>query len=122
MTVQVVGARTPQQALGCARQVAYSPLVKTMLASGDPNVGRIAAAVGASPAAFDPARLEIFIGSQRVVGGGVAVVLSKAATRALLRHSEVVVRIHLHAGQAHARMTTCDLTEEYVRINARYST
>ena len=122
MTVQVLGARTPQQAMSCARGVARSPLVKTMLAGGDPNVGRIAAAVGASQAVFDPARLEIVIGSQRVVAGGAVIPLSKAATRRLLRHPEVTVRIHLHAGRAHTHVVTCDLTEEYVRINARYST
>ena len=117
-----MGARTEQDAQACARQVAGSPLVKTMLAGRDPNVGRIAAAVGASPARFDPERLEIRIGSHRVVSRGAALPLAKSVARHLLNHPEVSVRIHLHAGRAEGRMATCDLTEEYVRINARYLT
>lgn len=122
MAVEVVGARTAADAQACARQVACSPLVKTMLAGGDPNVGRIAGAVGASPARFDPQHLEILIGGQRVVARGTALRLGKAVARQLLTPAEVVVRIHLHAGRASGRMLTCDLTEAYVRINARYST
>lgn len=120
--IRVVGARTAHEAQACARQVANSPLVKTMLAGGDPNVGRIAAAVGASPARFDPQKLEVFIGHQRVIAGGVALRFTKAAFRKLLAHPEVQMLIRLHAGHAEARMLTCDLTEEYVRINARYTT
>ena len=122
MEVQVVGARTAREALACARQVACSPLVKTMLAGADANIGRIAGAVGASPARFDPGRLEIAIGGRRVVSRGVPVPLEKASARRLLDHSSVHVRIDLHAGRAEDRMWTCDLTEDYVRINARYTT
>jgi len=122
MTVHVTGARTEQEAQACARQVACSPLVKTMLAGGDPNVGRIAAAAGASPARFNPARLQVFIGKTRVVAHGVALRLGKTAERQLLTPAEVRVRIDLGAGRAAGRMLTCDLTEAYVRINARYST
>ena len=78
MEVVVSGARNAHEARMCARQVATSPLVKTMLAGGDPNVGRIAAAVGASPARFDPGKLEIYIQRQRVVAKGSAVPLSAA--------------------------------------------
>jgi len=120
--IRVVGARTAHEAQACARQVANSPLVKTMLAGGDPNVGRIAAAVGASPARFDPQKLEVFIGHQRVIAGGAALRFTKAAFRELLAHPEVEMLIRLHAGHAEGRMLTCDLTEEYVRINARYTT
>ena len=122
LEIHVLGARTTREAQACARQVACSPLVKTMLAGGDPNVGRLAAAVGSSAAYFDPGQLEIAIGSQRVVAQGVAQRLGKAVSRTLLAHPHVTARIHLHAGRAEGRMLTCDLTEEYVRINARYST
>lgn len=120
--IRVVGARTAREAQACARQVANSPLVKTMLAGGDPNVGRIAAAVGASPARFDPQKLEVLIGHQRVIAGGAALRFTKAAFRELLAHPQVEMLIRLHAGGAEGRMLTCDLTEEYVRINARYTT
>lgn len=122
MDVRVMGARTAREAHLCARQVATSLLVKTMLAGGDANVGRIAAAVGASTARFDPDKLEIHIQRQRVVAAGRAVPLSAAAVKTLLRCPEVDVRIHLHAGFASDRMATCDLTTEYVRINAGYAT
>ena len=122
MRVEVVGAHTDREAQAAARQVANSPLVKTMLAGGDPNVGRIAAAAGSSSAQFDPDRLEITIGPQRVVSRGVALRVGKAVARELLTPAHVVVRIHLHAGRATGRMLTCDLTERYIQINARYST
>ncbi len=122
MDVQVVGARTEREALLCAQQVACSPLVKTMLAGSDPNVGRIAAAAGASGARFDPGRLEIDISGVRTVARGTALSLKAAVLRKLLSRPEVPVVITLHAGKAQARMTTCDFTAEYVRINAGYAT
>ncbi len=120
--IRVAGGRSEQEAQACARQVACSPLVKTMLAGGDPNVGRIAAAVGASAARFDPQKLEVLIGAARVIARGAVVPVGKAAARQLFRRPDIAIRIHLHAGRAEGRMLTCDLTEEYVRINARYST
>ena len=122
MEVQVVGARTDAEARLCARMVANSPLVKTMLAGGDPNVGRIAAAVGASTARFDAEKLELFVGKQRVVARGEIVRIGSGTLRALLTQPRVVVRIDLHAGRAESLMLTCDLTQEYVRINAGYAT
>ena len=122
MEVEVLGARNEQDAQACARQICNSPLVKTMVAGGDPNVGRIAAAAGASGAQFDADQLEITIGNQPVVARGEALRLPKSVSRSLWLPPEVTVRIHLHAGRAQARMLTCDLTEDYVRINARYST
>ena len=120
-TVDIRGARTESEAKACARQVANSPLVKTMLAGSDPNVGRIAAAVGASGARMDPRKLEIRISGRRVVSRGTALRLSKFVTRMLLRRPEVPIRVDLHAGRAQAAMMSGDLTEEYVRINAGYA-
>ncbi|HEX9780380.1 MAG TPA: bifunctional glutamate N-acetyltransferase/amino-acid acetyltransferase ArgJ [bacterium] len=122
MDVRVEGARTDREAQRCARQVAASPLVKTMLAGGDPNVGRIAGAVGASGARFAPARMEIRLGPRLVVAGGAALDVPRGAVRAWLRRPTVPVRIHLHAGRGAGRMLTCDLTEAYVRINTGYAT
>ena len=122
MEVEVVGARTEQDARACARQIACSPLVKTMLAGSDPNVGRLAAAAGASPARFHPDRLEIHLEGVRMVADGAALPVAAFVMRRLLTRPQVHVRINLHAGTAAARMLTCDLTEEYVRINAGYAT
>ncbi|MBI1992443.1 MAG: bifunctional glutamate N-acetyltransferase/amino-acid acetyltransferase ArgJ [Candidatus Omnitrophica bacterium] len=120
--IRVAGGRTDREAQACARRVAESLLVKTMLAGGDPNVGRIAAAVGASGARFDPRRLDVLIGAERIISRGAARRLGTAAMRKLLAAPDVQIGIHLHAGRGEGRMMTCDLTEEYVRINARYST
>ena len=120
--VEVIGAKTESDAVRCARQIANSPLVKTMLAGGDPNVGRVAAAAGASGARFDPNRLELRVDGVPVVLRGEAQRLSKALAKQLLTPKTVTLQVHLHAGPASARMLTCDFTEDYVRINARYST
>jgi len=120
-TIQVVGARSSGEALACAHTVATSSLVRTLLASGDPNVGRIAAAAGASGAWFRPDELEIRSGGSRVVHRGIAKRLGKTLARRLFAPREVAIQIHLHAGSSHASMLTCDLTEDYVRLNARYS-
>ncbi len=120
--VGVKGARNQREADAAARQVANSLLVKTMLTGSDPNVGRIAAAVGASAARFDPNRLDISIGGQLVVQGGVARRVGTAALRSLLQDSGLSIVINLHAGRAWNWLWTCDLSEAYVRINAGYAT
>ncbi len=122
MEIAVTGARSAREARACARSVARSLLVKTMLAGGDPNVGRIAAAVGASSARFDPDRLDIDVEGRRLVARGAVQSIPKSVARRLLKGAEIAVRVELHAGRASAGMRTCDLTEEYVRINAHYST
>ena len=122
MEIEVTGARNEREALSCARQVAFSPLVKTMLAGSDPNVGRIAGAAGASLAQFDPNKLEIHVSGVKTVANGTALDLPNSALRKLLNRPEVPVVINLHAGKARACMLTCDLTAEYVRINAGYAT
>ena len=121
-TIEVQGAQTAREAEACARQVADSPLVKTMLAGGDPNVGRIAGAVGASGARFDPRALDIMVEGRDVVRRGAVVPLGVAAMRTLLRRPQVAIVVRLHAGAASSTITGCDLTEEYVRINAGYAT
>ena len=120
--IEVVGARNDPQALRCARQIAGSSLVRTMLAGGDPNVGRVAAAAGASGAWFRPEALEIRIGERTVVSRGDTIALGKELARRLMSPRELRVQVDLQAGRGRARMVTCDLTEAYVRLNASYST
>lgn len=122
MDVCVSGGRTDAEAQACARQVAESLLVKTMLAGGDPNVGRIASAAGGSGARFDPRRLGVWIEHRQVVARGAVLHLDSRASRALLNRPEVAVCLDLGAGRGTGRMVTCDLTEDYVRINANYAT
>jgi glutamate N-acetyltransferase/amino-acid N-acetyltransferase len=122
MEVTVRGARNARAAQAIARQVANSPLVKTMLAGSDPNVGRIAGAVGAAPVRVDVSKLEIRIGGVRLVARGAALPVKPEVMAKLLDRSQVEVLIDVHQGQATASMLTCDFTEEYVRINAGYAT
>lgn len=122
MDVRVAGARSAREAHAAAQRVANSPLVKTMLAGGDPNVGRIAAALGASGAGFTPERLEIRLNGRPVVIRGLPRPLDRASARQVMRRPEVLMQVDLHAGDAEGRALSCDLTEEYVRINAHYST
>ena len=119
--ITVRHAATPRDADACARHVANSPLVKTMLAGGDVNVGRIIAAVGASPARFRPERLEVRLNGTVVFRQGVMVSSVRRQVRAALQGAHVPVTIDLHAGGASSTVRTCDLTEAYVKINARYT-
>ncbi|MBI2094058.1 MAG: bifunctional glutamate N-acetyltransferase/amino-acid acetyltransferase ArgJ [Candidatus Omnitrophica bacterium] len=120
MEVRVTGAKNSRQALACARQVANSPLVKTMLASGDPNVGRIAAAAGASGASFDIEDLKITIGPAVVVKRGAVCRFDRAAVREIMRQASVTIGVHFAAGRFEESVLSCDLSEEYVRINGSY--
>ena len=124
--VVVDSARTPREAEHVARRVANSPLVKTMVAGGDPNWGRLAAAVGSAGIALSPQRLLIRCEGARsgvtAFRRGRVLPTDRATARRLLREPMVRFRIWLGAGRASATIWTCDLTEGYVRINAHYST
>ena len=120
--IRVIHARSIREAERCARQVANSPLVKTMLAGSDDNVGRIVAAVGASGVHVTPERLRVLVNGRLIVADGRQRPAPRAAVRALMRAETVHVTIDLRAGQAATQLWTCDLTEGYVRLNARYTT
>jgi glutamate N-acetyltransferase/amino-acid N-acetyltransferase len=121
LLVEVRGAASRKAADRVARAVALSPLVKTALAGGDPNWGRILAAAGTAGVRFDPGQVSIAIGGVPVARRGAAV---RGDPRRLLRafkRQEVRARVHLGQGQGSARILTCDLTTDYVRINASYT-
>jgi glutamate N-acetyltransferase / amino-acid N-acetyltransferase len=115
-------ARTRQEARQVAQTVAHSLLVKTAWAGADPNWGRILAAVGRSGIAIDPARVNIEIGDQTVCRGGVEVAFDERAAHKALSQARCEVRILLGRGRISITFLTTDLTAEYVRINADYST
>ena len=115
-------ARRRDEALTVARTIAHSLLVKTAWAGADPNWGRILAAVGRCGLAIDPAHVNIFIGGQKVCGGGVATSFDQHAAHRALAEPECDVRVELGRGREAVRFLTTDLTAEYVRINADYST
>jgi glutamate N-acetyltransferase/amino-acid N-acetyltransferase len=122
VTVQVRGARTEAGADRVARTIANSPLVKTALAGNDPNWGRILCAAGYSGAQFDPAKVDIRVNNLLVCRKGIDAGFNEAAARAELDRSELTLRIDLHQGRASARIWTCDLTHDYITINASYRT
>ncbi len=118
--VRVVGAADDAAALRVARTVAESPLVKTALHGEDPNWGRIAAAVGRS-GAYAGGPFDIEIGGVAVVRDGLGLgEEAEARAHRVMQAGAYEVRIVLAEGEGRAVVTTCDLSAEYVRINADY--
>jgi glutamate N-acetyltransferase/amino-acid N-acetyltransferase len=115
-------AKSREEALLVARTIAHSMLVKTAWAGADPNWGRILAAVGRCGAPIDPAHVQIFIGRQKVCRNGVANAFDEEQAHHELAQPECDVRVQLGRGRNSVRFLTTDLTAEYVRINADYST
>lgn len=121
--LQIEGAATDADALKIAKAIAHSPLVKTAWAGCDPNWGRLMAAAGYSGAEFDPAQIAIWFGELPIcVRGGRAPEYDEKAAHAYLQQPEYSIRLSVGAGSGRCRFWTCDLTKEYVRINAEYST
>ena len=123
VTVTVTGAASHDDAWLAARTIANSPLVKTAIHGGDPNWGRLIAAAGRSGAAFSLERASVAVGDVRLFVDGVPHDERADAAAAVLSQSEITVSVDLGMGGAHAAtMWTCDLSADYVRINAEYRT
>ena len=123
VTLEITGAKTEADAKQVARAIAHSPLNKTAWSSADPNWGRLLAAAGYSGVAFDPERVVVWIGDQLVFENGIrAALFDREAAHQAMSAREYTIRIALGEGEAECSFLTCDLTEEYVRINADYST
>jgi glutamate N-acetyltransferase/amino-acid N-acetyltransferase len=123
VVLHVTGSRSEIEAKQVAKAIAHSPLCKTAWSSGDPNWGRLLAAAGYSGVAFDPSLVTITIGDQPVFERGVrSPDFDEAAAHAAMLEREYTIRLDMGSGTAECRFLTCDLTQEYVRINADYST
>ena len=120
--IEVRGARTEAAAKKIAETIATSPLVKTAFAGGDPNWGRVFAAAGRAGVPFDPAKVDITMAHIPVLRRGQLQDFNERAASHRLLAEHVPIVLHLHEGKAAARYWTCDLTAEYVRINASYRT
>ena len=120
--IKVRGAASADEARAIAYTVAHSPLVKTACSAGDPNWGRIIAAVGRSPVeGLDVARVRCFIGEHCIFRDGAkADDYDEARAKEIMSAPEFAIRLELGRGDADAVVWTSDLTEEYVRINADY--
>jgi glutamate N-acetyltransferase/amino-acid N-acetyltransferase len=121
--LRIEGAATDADALKIAKAIAHSPLVKTAWAGCDPNWGRLLAAIGYSGAQIDPQRIDICFGHLPVCRDGArAPEFDETLAHVYLRQSEFSISIQLHQGLGSCVFWTTDLTAEYIRINADYST
>jgi len=119
--ITVKGAKSRKDAKTAALAVANSLLVKTMINGSDPNWGRIAAAVGASAVVLREEKLSIYFGKSAGVKNGAPVSANRDRIKKEVRKKNVVISVDLGMGKAQATVWTSDLSEEYVRINAKYS-
>ena len=120
--LEISGARSDAEAALAARAIAQSPLCKTAWSSADPNWGRLLAAAGYSGAIFDAASTRIAIAGLPVFALGMRdPAYDEAATHAAMSAREFTISIDFGAGSGFCRFLTCDLTHDYVSINADYS-
>jgi len=114
-------ARTRSEARQIGKTIANSPLVKTAWAGADPNWGRILAAIGYSGVKINPERINIYLGEQQICRHGAACAFDHDRAHAYMSEPVYEIRIALGAGSASLEFLSCDLTAEYVRINADYT-
>jgi glutamate N-acetyltransferase/amino-acid N-acetyltransferase len=121
VTVRVRGAASDRAARAIALRVATSPLVKTAIAGGDPNWGRFLCAVGNAGVPIRPERIDLWLGDHQLVAAGQAAPgLDDAKAAAIMKQAAYALTVDLHGGAAEARYLACDLSHEYVSINADY--
>ena len=122
VTVDVVGAATAADADTVARAIANSPLVKTAIFGHDANWGRVAGAAGKCGVAFDQYDVDIDFLGVPVLRAGLPLPMDEEDMLRRFEAPEIPIAINLGAGEASARVWTCDLTHEYVTINGDYRT
>ena len=121
--LHIHGAVSNAEAVRVAKAIAHSPLVKTAWAGSDPNWGRLMAAIGYSGAQIDPERIDISFGDLPICrNGGRALDFNETAAHAYIQQPEFSISIDLHQGPGTCKFWTTDLTHEYIRINADYTT
>ena len=122
ITVQVEGGQTEDECKQVAYAIAHSPLVKTAFFASDPNLGRILAAVGyAGIDDLDQTIIDLHLDDVHVAReGGRHPDYREEDGQRVMKQSEITVRVHLHRGDARATVWTCDLSHDYVSINADY--
>ncbi|MFI5201127.1 MAG: bifunctional ornithine acetyltransferase/N-acetylglutamate synthase [Candidatus Kapaibacterium sp.] len=120
--ILVKGARSEAEALQAARAVANSNLVKTAIHGSDANWGRILAAVGYSGIDFDPENVSLYFGELPILKPHYEIVIDEARAKELFSLENITITIDLHQGTESANFWTCDLSKDYVHINASYRT
>lgn len=121
ITVKVTGGQSSDDCAKIAYAVAHSPLVKTAFFASDPNWGRILAAVGYAGVPLDQSQVNVSLDEVRICErGGLAQTYTEKDGKAVMSRPEITVHIELGQGQASDTVYTCDLSHDYVRINADY--
>lgn len=122
ITIEVSGGKTSAECRKVGKAIANSPLVKTAMFAGDPNLGRILAAVGyAGVEDLDISRVSLWLGDLRVVvDGGRDPEYIEARAAEIMAEEEITMRVDLDRGEAVDQVWTCDFSYDYVRINAEY--
>jgi glutamate N-acetyltransferase/amino-acid N-acetyltransferase len=124
ITIQVESGHSREECRRIGFAIAHSPLVKTAFFASDPNLGRILAAIGnAGVDDLDVTRIDLFLDEVKVVtGGGRDPGYEEAQGQRVMQRSEIVIRVVLGRGDESATVWTCDLSHDYVTINAEYRT
>ena len=122
ITIRVEGGASEAECKKVAYAIGHSPLVKTAFFASDPNLGRILAAVGyAGIDDLDQTKIDLFLDEVHVAeGGGRRADYREQDGQRVMKQSEITVRVHLHRGLHEATVWTCDLSYDYVKINADY--
>jgi glutamate N-acetyltransferase/amino-acid N-acetyltransferase len=120
LTVRIEGAKTVEDARKAARTVAGSSLVKAAIYGKDANWGRMICALGYSGIEFDPAKVDMYLGPIKMMAKGSGLIFDEEAAKEYFEQDEILAVILLHEGDCQAEAWGCDLTHEYVSINADY--
>jgi glutamate N-acetyltransferase/amino-acid N-acetyltransferase len=118
--VEVLGANDPEEARFIAKQIVGSNLVKTAIFGADANWGRIIGAIGQTKAAINPSTVDIAIGPVKMLENSVPCVFSEDEARKYLNEPFIRILVNLHVGNGAGKAWGCDLSYDYVKINASY--
>ncbi|MFC1704961.1 bifunctional glutamate N-acetyltransferase/amino-acid acetyltransferase ArgJ [Nanoarchaeota archaeon] len=122
ITVNVQGAKTEEAAKKAAKSIINSNLVKCAVFGNDPNWGRIIGALGCAGVGIDPNKVDIGFGDMKIAENGLATDFDKKKASNMLKEKEIIINIDLKQGKHNATAYGCDLTYDYVKINAEYHT
>ena len=126
LTCRVAGAETTKNAIGLAKSVICSSLVKAMIFGRDANIGRVLCALGYSGIEFDPLTVDVSFSSEagqiQVCKQSTGLAFDEDKATAILSQKEITIEVDLNMGSCHAEAYGCDLTYDYVKINGDYRT
>lgn len=122
ITINVTGGRCEADARQVGLSVANSSLVKTAVFGNDPNWGRILCAIGYAGVELDQDTVEVSLCGTPIYGQGAGIPFDEAAVSEAMKAKEIVIDVDLKSGDASSELFTCDLTYDYVRLNAEYTT